>query len=270
MSMARKTRPTPKAIKSATSKPTSVELDRPDALRAAIDRLVASPDVTADKMIALLETQRDAEERAAKLAYARDMAAAQGDMEPIARSAHNASTGSMYADIAAISEAINPVRKSYGFGLSFFTLPSRAPGTICVGVEVMHRGGHIRTYEMDVPIASLSGDETTATHAYGATLTFGRRYATLMVFNIALKGEDKDGNAPKKADTISEDQVQEMIDLIESSNSDRAFILESHGLNDISEMSQKDFERAKAGLIARKQRIAREALAEAEAKARHE
>ena len=56
-------------------------------------------------------------------------------------------------------------------------------------------------------------DVMTRTHATGSAVSYGRRYLLLMIFNIAVGGEDDDGNAAGKRDnphTVRPEDVEDI------------------------------------------------------------
>jgi hypothetical protein len=79
----------------------------------------------------------------------------------------------------------------------------------------MHRDGHSRRYQCDLGIddkGMKGGSTKTMVQGEGSTMSYGRRYLTLMIFNVALTKEDNDGR--QKAETISAEQAQELRDLL--------------------------------------------------------
>src|SRR5262252_181154 len=167
------------------------------ALITAVTKASRDPTVDIVKMQFLLDTARslraEASEREANLA----MAKVQAEMVPVVRNRPNPFTGSDYADIAALHETVMPLVHEAGFGLSFYEVPARKDGFIGIGVKLMHSAGHSEEREFQVPIDAggmRGGSNKSPAQAYGSSLTYGRRYATLCVFNVPIASQDKDGN----------------------------------------------------------------------------
>jgi len=187
------------------TQPVSVESMMVVALREnkveALERLVA------------LKERQDArsEERAFNLA----MIAAQQDIEPVAKDRQNTDNRSWYATFESVHSAVVPIVAKHGFALSFGTADSPIAAHIRIVCDCMHRDGHSRRYQCDLGIddKGMKGGATkTMVQGEGSTMSYGRRYLTLMIFNVALTKEDNDGR--QKAETISAEQAQELRDLL--------------------------------------------------------
>lgn len=63
----------------------------------------------------------------------------------------------------------------------------------------------------------------TATHGFGSTISYGRRYLTLLVFNITLTNEDNDGNTAQ--DTLTDEQIANIEAMLTETASDKAKFL---------------------------------------------
>jgi hypothetical protein len=175
-----------------------------------IERAAKDPNVDIDKMERLFQMHERVVARVAEQAYNAAMSSAQAEIAPVARKLINLHTKSKYADLAAIAEAAQPTISKFGFGLSFSECKPTQPNCMGVACEVTHNGGFSKRYEFNVPLdgAGFKGNANkTDTQAYGSTFTYGRRYATCGVFNIATKN-DTDGNAPVA--TISDEQAEEI------------------------------------------------------------
>ncbi len=60
------------------------------------------------------------------------------------------------------------------------------------------------------------GDVMTKTHATGSAVSYGRRYLMGMIFNLAVISRDDDGNAASAGNVISEKQLADLRDFIDS------------------------------------------------------
>ena len=59
---------------------------------------------------------------------------------------------------------------------------------------VLHKAGHSVTEEL--PGKVDAGPARSAIQAVGSSISYLRRYLTCMIFNVVVRNEDKDGNAP--------------------------------------------------------------------------
>lgn len=168
------------------------------AIISMIERAVRDPSVDIDKLERMMAMQERVVARNAEAAFNAAMQAAQAAMPQVTRDAKNDQTRSRYARLETISAAIKPVITEHGFSLSYGTDRSPLDNHYGVTCLVAHAGGFSRLYRADIPIDAngmKGAANKTATHAFGSTMSYGRRYLLLMVFDIALTNEDDDGQA---------------------------------------------------------------------------
>ena len=176
--------------------PVPAVADGSAALISMIERAARDPTVDMAKMERLFELHRSAEDRQWMRAYNASMAAAQAEMVQVVRTTTNAHTKSNYAAFDAVAAAITPIITKHGFGLSFSTGKSSLPNHMRLICEATHASGCCKTYESELPIdiAGINGSvNKTGIQAFGSTTTYGRRYMTMMIFNVATT-DDNDGN----------------------------------------------------------------------------
>lgn len=193
-----------------------------DALLAIIERVASDPEADPERVERFMALYEKAAARKALLAFNAAMSAAQLAMPAVVRDAENKQTNSRYAKLETISDAIDPIIHANGFSISYGTFVSTLPGHYGVRAEVAHVGGHTKSYDADVPadtVGPKGNQNKTPTHGFGSTMSYGRRYLKLMIFDVKLKGEDKDGNKP--GDTITEEQVDEINGLIDEAVTSR-------------------------------------------------
>lgn len=226
------------------------------ALISMIERAARDPQVDIDKMERLFQMHERIEQRRSISAFNAAMAAAQAELKPVVRNLENKQTNSQYADLAAISESADPIIHKHGLATICSEFKSAEPNCIGIRCEVAHAHGYSKTYDFNIPLdgTGLKGNPNkTATHAYASTVTYGRRYAKLSVFDIATKGADTDGNQPDGV--ITPDQAEELAKLITESKADYQKVLEFHRIESLSDMPAKDFQKSKAMLLARKAKL---------------
>lgn len=193
-------------IQAVDAPPVAVAQTESAAIFSLIERAARDPNVDIDKMERLMQMQERVMERQAKTAYATAMAAAKAEIMPVVRNKRNDQTKSNYADLAAIADAIDPIITKHGFSLTFDTDECPKPNHQRVVCDVFHSSGHTRRHHADIPDdgAGFKGTANkTATHAFGSSNSYGRRYLKIMIFDVATK-DDNDGNRPRPTVPMSE------------------------------------------------------------------
>ncbi len=173
------------------------------ALVSAIANAARDPNVDVEKMERLWAMHEKMQDRQAEQAFYESMKAAQSEMPTIGKDRHNTQTNSDYATLDAINQRITPIYTRHGFSLTFDTTDSPLADHVRVVCRVLHRDGHSKTYSYDTPMdaTGIGGKvNKTPTHARGSAITYGRRYLTLMIFNLST-GYDDDGNASSGYDS---------------------------------------------------------------------
>lgn len=163
----------------------------------AVTRAASDPNVDVSKMERLWAIAKEAQADQAKREYADAMSAVQAELPKIIKDRENKQTSSMYATLDTIIRQIAPVYTKHGFSLTFGTEDSPVEKCIRIVCTVLHRGGHSEVVRYDQPIDDVGiqgAVNKTQVHARGSAVTYGRRYLTLMVFNLNT-GFDDDGNA---------------------------------------------------------------------------
>lgn len=184
----------------------------------ALIQMAMDKDVDADKLEKLMQLHERSQDRQAEREFAEAMNACQAEMPAIARDAENKQTNSKYAKLESVDRQIKPIYIKHGFSLTFGTDSSPIEGHIRVTCICQHRGGHKRHYQGDFPLddVGIKGNANkTAMHATGSTMSYGRRYLTLMIFHLVMGGEDNDGNRHESVETITEDQAVQIKELLE-------------------------------------------------------
>lgn len=190
----------------------AVSENAPVNLIEIISRVASDPNCDIDKMERLLQMQERLVEREAEIAFNEAMQAAQLDMPQVLRDAKNDQTNSKYARLETIDKTIKPVIAKHGFSMSFGTEDSPNKDHYRVTCIVSHIGGFSRNYHADIPAdnAGMKGTKNkTNTHAFGSSMSYGRRYLKLLIFDIATS--DDDGNAADTTYDISPwlDQIRD-------------------------------------------------------------
>jgi hypothetical protein len=190
-------------------------------------RAMSDPSIDVEKVERYAALYERAIAREDEIAFNDAMRLAQSEMRHIAADANNPQTKSKYATYAALDSKVRPIYSKHGFSLSFYTSDGAPEGCIRVQCKVA-RGGHTERPFIDMPAdgkGAKGGDVMTKTHATGAGVTYGRRYLLGMIFNLVI-GEDHDGNdAAASVEKITQKQADDLNDLIEVNEKDRAAFL---------------------------------------------
>lgn len=197
--------------------------DMGGGILAVIERAVRDPSVDIDKMERLLTMQERVMAEQAKRDFFAAFRAVKAEIRPVIRNRWNDQTKSGYADLEALANAIDPILEKHGFSTTFGTGKADLDGHYRVTCDLMHVGGHEKAYHADIPqdLTGIKGNQNkTATHGFGSTVAYGRRYLKLMIWDVATR--DDDGNDASAIATVSADQVQQMRDLLEAKGKQEA------------------------------------------------
>jgi hypothetical protein len=199
------------------TKLTRAEQHSDDVVIQLIGRVAADPAVDVSKLERLLDLQERYQLRQAEIAFNAAMQATQAELPVVLRDAKNPQTNSTYARLETVSRAMSPVITKHGFSMSFGTDVSPLPDHYRVTCDLSHVAGFTRQYHADVPVdgAGIKGvANKTLTHALGSTLSYGRRYLKLMIFDVATTDDD-DGSGASFRARLTDRQVEEIEGLIE-------------------------------------------------------
>lgn len=220
-----------------------------DAFLAMIERAARDPQTDIDKMERLFAMSERVRARDAETAFNSAMAAAQAELLPVARNKSNSQTNSKYADLAAIADAAMPIIHKHGFGITCSEFRSDREDHLGVACKVTHAAGHSERHEFHIPWdgAGIKGNTNkTPTHAYGSTMSYGRRYATCNVFNIATKDDDGNGASKRTAapERITEKQVADLNAMLQKTDEPAAnvqILFEHWKISDLSELTPEQY-----------------------------
>lgn len=231
-----------------------------------IERAALNPNIDVEKMERLLamherivDKENQAVERAlawkAEQEFNAAMTKTQSALPQITKDKENTQTESTYASLENVMKGALPVITENGFSLSFEPSDSPKPDHHRIICTVSHVGGHSRKYTADLP-ADTKGPQGTANktqiHGFGSTTSYGRRYLTMMIFNITVKGEDRDGNQP--GDFITEGQLAEIVALIEETGADVPKLCEYFKIGSVTEIPAKMFVPVRNRLLEKKKK----------------
>jgi hypothetical protein len=159
------------------------------------ERLAKDPAVDVEKLERLIAMQERIMAHNAKSAFDSAYSRMQPDIPEIdekGRIVVGQKLRSTYAKLEDIHHVIKPILKSYGFALRHRTeWPSDRPGVIRIVGILSHEQGHSEESAFEAP--ADKSDFRSDIQSQGSTVSYGRRYTTLDLLNIATRGQDDDG-----------------------------------------------------------------------------
>ena len=230
------------------------------SILGAIMQAASNPAIDADKVERLMAMYRQIVADEAKRAYLAAFPDMQADLPVINQNGQieikekggtKVIQSTSYAKWEDINESIQPVLRAHGFGLSF-RLGVAPDGKQNVTAVLSHREGH----QEDTTI-TLMHDGTgskNSVQAVGSTISYGQRYSSRALLNFqsrAREDRDDDGRSGGGAETISDEQADKLIDLIEAVGANRQKFLAYLGVESLGQILAKDFKRAVDALNAK-------------------
>lgn len=221
-------------------------------LQAAID----NPQVDPARLEKYMELYERWERREAEKAYSAAMGACQAEMRPIERNAWNDQTKSHYLNLENVHAQLKPIWLTHGFTLSSGSDTSPLPNHYRAVMDVRHCDGHVTRHVLDGPCddRGMKGSPNkTPIQGVVSTMSYLERKLTCMVFNITLKGEDKDGNRTYQSAAISQEQEVTIREWIDAKGADLAAFLKAFDIEKLSDLPAAKFANALDMLKRRKQ-----------------
>lgn len=153
-----------------------------------------------------------------------------------------------YEDLAEIAKTINPILGKHGLSYRFRTTsPANEPVTVtCI---VSHRLGY--SEENSLSAGRDESGNKNSIQAIGSTLTYLQRMTLKAALGLAASSDD-DGKAAEAVETITDDQVNTLRDLIEDVGADLPKFVAYLRVESLADLRQSDFKRAVAALEAKR------------------
>lgn len=153
-----------------------------------------------------------------------------------------------YEDLAEIAKTINPILGKHGLSYRFRTTsPANEPVTVtCI---VSHRQGY--SEENTLSAGRDESGNKNSIQAIGSTLTYLQRMTLKAALGLAASSDD-DGKAAESVETITDDQVNTLRDLIEEVGADLPKFCAYLRVEALADLRQSDFKRAVAALEAKR------------------
>lgn len=153
-----------------------------------------------------------------------------------------------FAPLEDIVEQVKPLLVSLGLAWSFNT--SETPKGIAVTCTIRHRDGHEESTTVSIP--PTQGHNTNAAQNMGIAVQYGMRYAFIGALGLTTADEDHDGAGGQRLKPISEERAADLKALIGEVGANEALFLKYLGVDSLSELPERDYDRAVAALEAKR------------------
>jgi len=192
-------------MKTATIEPTLLDAESTDLAPASpsvsmFERLAMDPNVPVDKLEKLIELQERIMRHNAQAAFNAAFSKMQPKIPIIdehGRIEVKGTLRSTYAPLEDIHEVVKPITARHGFAIRHRTeWPQDRSGIIRIVGILSHEQGHSEESTFEAPMDR--SDYRTDIQSMGSTVSYGRRYTTLDLLNIATRKADNDGQAGKQ------------------------------------------------------------------------
>lgn len=216
------------------------------SLMAVITRSASDPTVDVDKLERLMAMYERIEGKRSERAFNEAMERTQSEIPQIFRDRENEHKRYRYTTLEELNKAIVPIYTKHGFGLSFGSAGGAPEGYYRITCHVSHKDGHSRDYEADLPTDVL-GDKGNANktpiQGFGSTMSYGRRYLTLLIFNISTTDDD-DGEGGKGGEKITAEQEATLSKMMADNGLDVAMFLKWAKIQSVGDLSAVHYGKA--------------------------
>lgn len=224
--------------------PFLVEATALTPLQMAYQLIARGADIGAvEKMLAV---SKELAADQARRAFDASIAEAKAEITPVMknREGHN---GKRYADFSAIAKAIDPIISKHGLSYRFRSAQGDRISVTCI---LSHKEGHSEETTLSGP-PDASGSKN-AIQAIGSTLTYLQRYTLVQALGLAATEDEDDGRAAGIGMAISDQQRQELDDLLAVTGADLDKFLAYFKAEYLAELPSARFAEAKKLLEAKR------------------
>lgn len=200
---------------------------------------------TIEVLTKLMDLSERWEANQARKAFDEAIAAAKSEIPPIVRSAkgHN---DKKYADFAAIASVVDPIISRHGLSYRFRTMQDDKIRVTCV---LSHKAGHSEETTLAGP-SDTTGNKN-AIQAIGSTLTYLQRYSLVQALGLAAANDD-DGKAGGNGETVTQEQADNIRDLLEEVGGNRAVFLKYFKVDAVEQIPAAEYGRVIQSLQAKR------------------
>lgn len=209
------------------------------ALMATITRAATDPTVDAEKMERLFALYEKMDARRAEREFNQALKLAQQEIPAIFK--NKQADKNKYADLEQVNEVISPISTKHGFSTSYGNEDSPMDKHYRVVCFLSHDGGHTRKYHADIP-ADHSGSKN-VTQGFGSTISYGRRYIKLMIFDVSTTNEDDDGRKSGGGQNITPEQEATLAKIIADNEFDLPTFLKWAKIEKLADIAADNYGR---------------------------
>ena len=230
------------------------------ALMATITRAATDASVDAEKMERLWALYERMDSRRAEQAFNVAMTTTQNEMPRILKNSQNEflkptpnnPNMGRYANLDAVVRVVTPIYTSHGFALSFGTADCPTAGRYRLVCHVSHNEGFSRDYQADLPIDTQGAKNPT--QSFGSSMSYGRRYLTLLIFNASTTDDYDDGIATVgESSNITIEQRDALAKIIEDNKFDLGVFCKWAQVETLADIPAASFGKAMNALNAKVQ-----------------
>ena len=178
-----------------------------DRWMAIVERVLADPTAPIENLERILALRERERAGAALELFNRSLAAAQSELEQVAKDKPNPAFRSMYSSHSAVDAEIRPIREKYGFSWLVSQAPAENPETHIRFTGTLALGRCEKEVYLEVRKTSLEGPKgsrmaQTPVQETGSITTYMRRYLVMLAFDIVPvdNPHDDDGEGGRTVD----------------------------------------------------------------------
>ena len=219
----------------------------PKTILEVIADAARDPKVDVQKLQQLLNMRRAEQDREAEIIFNAALGEAQKEIVPVKKGSVG-DKSKPYASLEQVSRAIDPTLRNHGFSLSYGMADSPIAAHYRITAK-LSLGAWSRDYFIDLAVDDVGpkGERNkTAVQGAGSTISYGRRYLKLMIFDVTLTNEDNDGAG--NGALITPDQINELIELADAAGADKRGFCEFLGVESFANIPAKRYPEAKIAL----------------------
>ena len=186
------------------------------AIMSMIERMATNASISIERVEQTFAIYQRVNADRAKAAFNAALAELQSDLPAVERrgTGHNSKKYARFEDFV---EAIRPKLKEHGFSLTH-RIEQPTPDRVIITAVLAHRDGHAERTSINLPL-DTSGNKTNV-HAAASSISYGKRYTGFAILGVASIDEDDDGKAAAAGATITEEQRDELVKLMDAKDFD--------------------------------------------------
>jgi hypothetical protein len=223
--------------------------------------------VTGDILKQMMDLRDREEDRLARLAFTRAVAAAKAELRPIMKTrevdytpAGKPRVNYRHEDLAGIEEQVTPILTAHGLSYRFES-DNGVDRPITVTCVLEHVDGHSTRTPLSAGADNSGGKNSL--QAIASAVTYLQRYTLKLALGLSVSHDDDGKASSDKVDdapkTINPAQVKTILALLEETNSDVEQFCRMGKIEAVPDMAANQFESAVQILNARKAKMAQRA-----------